>query len=78
MKINNDLVERIIAKAKTSHLGLDEEALPVSLERYNPSDNSFALAAALVNSFHEKYDLVSILQATIDIISSFDACEEEN
>jgi len=74
MEINQALVEKIKAKARDSELGLlGEPETPMTLDIYSPSNTSFALAMVLVGGFHEKYDLVSIVQAAIEVVQ--EECE---
>jgi hypothetical protein len=68
--IDQELVDRIIDRAKVYPMGLDNETTDVKqISQYSPQD-SFALAMTLVGSFHDKYDLVAVFQALYDELTS--------
>ena len=72
MKINQELVDRILQRARDSKFGIDEEPeRKIEISNYCPQ-NEEMLALCLVSGFYQKYDLVSVFAATIEIL------QEEN
>lgn len=67
MKIDQDLVDRIVERARNSMYGLGEPHTSLSIKSYEPKDFE-SLALCLVSGFHEKYDLVSIFTAAFEEI----------
>jgi hypothetical protein len=66
MKINQELISRILKRAEALPMGIEEIPKDIkSLSNYHPQD-SFALAMILVGMFHDKYDLVAVFQAMFD------------
>lgn len=63
--ITQDLVDRIVARAKASPFGLGDPipGKTYNLSLYSPTVES--LAMMLVGAHHDKYDLVSIMAAAI-------------
>ena len=73
MKINQELVNRIVERAKKTTYGISDglthKSGQLSLDSYGGNENGGTpehLALCLVNAYHAKYDLVSIFQATIE------------
>ena len=65
MKVTQDLINRIVERAKASNYGLSGESdNSLDISQYNPQDLE-SLALLLVSGWHEKYDLVSIFAAAM-------------
>ena len=64
----DEFIEKVRARAESSDFGLHEKRTPRSINQIHPK-NSSALAMALVGSYHEKYDLISIMAALVDEIT---------
>jgi hypothetical protein len=64
----DEFIEKVRARAESSDFGLNEKRTPRSINYITPK-NSSALAMTLVGSYHEKYDLISIMTALIDEIT---------
>lgn len=69
MKITQEMVDRIVKRAKASNLGLNEseKSNPYNIENYNPPDLN-SLAMLLVNAHFDKSDIISIVAAALEII----------
>jgi hypothetical protein len=69
MTVTQELVDRIIDRAKKSQFGLEDEPhTSLNIERYEPRDLS-ALSMILVGAFHSKYDLISVMNAALETIA---------
>ena len=66
MKITQELVDRIIERAKKSSLGLDRSKAPHALSGWPPTMES--LAHLLVSGYDAKYDLVSVFLAALETV----------
>lgn len=71
MKITQEMVDRIVDRAAASSYGigepLHEKAGVLKIANYETKDLE-ALALCLVNAYHEKYDLVSIFFAALEVV----------
>jgi len=75
MKIDQQVVSDIIERAKKSDYGLSEGLKNKNghllLETYGAKPyNMEILATCLVNAYHNKYDLISIFQAALEIVDN--------
>lgn len=72
IKISQVIVDKIIARAKTSDCGLSDglnyKKNHLQINQYAKQDLE-SLALLLVNGYDEKYDLVSVFRAALEIIS---------
>lgn len=68
MKIDQDLVNKILDRARESPYGLGEPEVSMEIKHYTPDIDGLALI--LVNNFHSKYDLVSVFAAAMKELSS--------
>lgn len=68
LKIDQAMVNRIIARAKASALGLGETERPPNINLYEPK-NLENLSLVLVSSYYEKYDIVSVFLAALQEVA---------
>lgn len=70
--VTQEFVDRIIARAQASDYGLGEGLTHkqghLKIDQYNPQDLN-ALALLLVNGYDEKYDLVSVFRAALELVA---------
>lgn len=73
MKIDQHLVDRIVEQAKKTRVGLgdglDHKNNHLKIGIYYPGDTPEALALCLISAYDNKYDLVAIMQATVEILT---------
>jgi len=63
------LVNDVVARAKTTNCGLrDEPHQSLRIKDTYGEVTAETAAMCLVNAFHAKYDFVSIIQATIEVM----------
>lgn len=71
MKITQELVDKIIAKAKASDYGLSDGLTHkqdhLQISAYARADTD-ALAMLLVNGYDDKYDLISVFTAAFKLL----------
>ncbi len=73
------LVDEIIRRAQQTNCGLGEQpSQSLRISDTFKGDGSEQVAMTLVNAFHAKYDLVSIIEATIETLSDNDKDQERN
>ena len=84
MEITQKTVQKIVDRAKISRYGLDETRMP-DLSQYGEPHTFESLALCLINSYEAKYDITSILLATMEVMEDhyetkrekeLDECEE--
>ena len=63
------LVEEILRRAKDTNFSCGDPEQSTEVLKTHTQTSNEALAMTLVGAFHAKYDLVSILQATLDILT---------
>lgn len=71
--IDQPLVDQIVVTAQNSHMGLgkSEKVQPYNIHnKFGPNPKIADLALLLVSAHHEKYDLVSIFAAALQVILS--------
>ena len=80
MKITQDTVNRIIARAEASDFGLGEGLTHkhghLQIDQYGEK-NLHALGMLLVNGYDAKYDLISVFIAALQIVAE-DASRSNN
>ena len=68
MIFDNHLLNRIYNRAKDSQFGLNDEPTRMSFDHYGGPRNFQTLSMILIGAFHAKYDLISIMQAALEIV----------
>lgn len=63
------LVDEIYRRAQETNFGCGEPEFPLVMKDVYASERDEDVALMLVGAFHSKYDLVSILLATIETLS---------
>lgn len=63
------LVDAIYAGAQKTHVGCDKPGQSLKILDTFVEETPETVAMTLVNAFDDKYDLISLLQATIEILS---------
>jgi len=66
--VTQDLVNEIVRRAKASPMGLGDQENSTSLDNYEKPHTTETLALLLVSAWTEKYDLVSVFCAAMDVI----------
>lgn len=66
--VTQDLVDEIIRRAEASNFGLSEREASVDISQHAQPDMD-ALAMLLVRGWTEKYDLVSVFSAALEVIN---------
>jgi len=64
-----ELIDEIYRRALRTNFGCGEPETSLKLSDTYGSDSSEHVALTLINAFHAKYDLVAIMQATIEVLS---------
>jgi hypothetical protein len=67
--VDQALVDQIYARANETRFGIGTPKTELDLDAYGKPWTLETLALVLVNGFHDKYDLVSIMQAALEEIS---------
>jgi len=63
------LVEDILRRAKDTNFGCDEPEQSTEVNKTHAVTTNESMAMTLVGAFHAKYSLISILQATLDVLT---------
>lgn len=68
MTFDNQLLNRIYNRAKETEFGLQDEPRHLSFDLYGGPRDFQMLSQILIGAFHGKYDLISIMQAALEIV----------
>ena len=62
------LIDEIYSRAQKTNFGCGEPEQSLVVKEACMGEGADAKAMTLINAFHNKYDLISILQATLEIL----------
>lgn len=68
MTFNNALLKRIYERAEKSQFGLDEKPHGLTFNSHAEPHTFQTLAMILIGGHHQKYDLISVMQAALEIV----------
>ena len=69
MTFNNALLKRIYERAEKSQCGLDEKPDGLNFSHHAEPHSFQTLAMILIGGHHQKYDLISVMQAALEIVA---------
>jgi len=67
MKVTQEFVDKIIARARASQFGLDKGQGHNQIDQYADPDLN-ALGMLLINGWDAKYDLISVVVAALEMV----------